>query len=279
MHDLVTQGHTARKRFGQNFLQDQNVIAGIVKAINPSADDNIVEIGPGLAALTTPVSEKVNKLHVIELDRDLAQRLRENPFLATKLEIHETDALKFDFSTLGSKENPIRIFGNLPYNISTPIMIHLFSQANVIKDMHFMLQKEVVNRLAAAPDSKDYGRLSVITQYYCRVIPIMEVKPHAFRPAPKVTSAVVRLVPYTQKPYEVKNIRKLEQVIALAFNQRRKTIHNSLRGFITDEELTATGIDPQTRAENISIRQYCMLADILNEKSISDELLTASTQS
>jgi 16S rRNA (adenine1518-N6/adenine1519-N6)-dimethyltransferase len=142
-----------------------------------------------------------------------------------------------------------------------------------------MLQKEVVNRLAAAPDSKDYGRLSVITQYYCRVIPIMEVKPHAFRPAPKVTSAVVRLVPYTQKPYEVKNIRKLEQVIALAFNQRRKTIHNSLRGFITDEELTATGIDPQTRAENISIRQYCMLADILNEKSISDELLTASTQS
>ena len=163
MHDLVTQGHTARKRFGQNFLQDQNVIAGIVKAINPSADDNIVEIGPGLAALTTPVSEKVNKLHVIELDRDLAQRLRENPFLATKLEIHETDALKFDFSTLGSKENPIRIFGNLPYNISTPLMIHLFSQANVIKDMHFMLQKEVVNRLAAAPDSKDYGRLSVIT--------------------------------------------------------------------------------------------------------------------
>lgn len=272
MHDLVTQGHTARKRFGQNFLQDQNVIANIVRAINPAADDNIVEIGPGLAALTTPVSEKVNKLHVIELDRDLAKRLRENPFLAPKLEIHEADALKFDFSTLGSKENPVRVFGNLPYNISTPLMIHLFSQADLIKDMHFMLQKEVVNRLAAAPDSKDYGRLSLITQYYCKVIPIMEVKPNAFRPAPKVTSAVVRLVPHDKKPYEVKDIRKLEQVLALAFNQRRKTVHNSLRGFISDDELLSAGINPQLRAENITLAQYCILADMLLDKNIEEVL-------
>lgn len=276
MHDLVTQGHTARKRFGQNFLQDQNVIANIVRAINPSANDNIVEIGPGLAALTTPVSEKVNKLHVIELDRDLAKRLRENPFLSPKLEIHEADALKFDFSTLGSKENPVRVFGNLPYNISTPLMIHLFSQSEVIKDMHFMLQKEVVTRLAAAPDSKDYGRLSLITQYYCKVIPIMEVKPNAFRPAPKVTSAVVRLVPYDKKPYEVKDIRKLEQVLALAFNQRRKTIHNSLRGFISDEELLNLGISPQLRAENITLQQYCQLADMLLDKNIENVNQTQS---
>lgn len=263
MNDKVTLGHTARKRFGQNFLQDQSVIANIVRAINPKVDDNIVEIGPGLAAITTPVSELVNKLHVIELDRDLAQRLRENPFLAPKLDIHEIDALKFDFHELGTPENKVRVFGNLPYNISTPLMIHLFSQCEIIKDMHFMLQKEVVERLAAAPNSKDYGRLSLITQYYCKVIPIMEVKPGAFRPAPKVTSAVVRLIPHEQKPYTVSNIKNLERVLALAFNQRRKTVHNSLRDLFTDEDLSKANIAPNLRAENITLEQYTILANLL----------------
>ncbi len=253
MNDKVTMGHTARKRFGQNFLQDMNVINNIVRAINPKADDNIAEIGPGLAALTMPVSEKVNKLHVIELDRDLAERLRHNPFLAPKLEIHEADALKFDFRTLAQNEK-LRVFGNLPYNISTPLMIHLFECADYIKDMHFMLQKEVVERLAAAPNSKDYGRLSIFTQYFCKVIPLMEVKPGAFRPAPKVTSAVVRLVPYEKKPIEVKNVKRLEQVLAVAFNQRRKTIHNSLSTILNDEDLAKADIAPTLRAENITLQ-------------------------
>lgn len=266
MNDKVTMGHTARKRFGQNFLQDQNVIAGIVRAINPKPDDNIAEIGPGLAALTTPVSEKVNKLHVIELDRDLAERLRHNPFLAPKLDIHEADALKFDFTTLATKR-PLRVFGNLPYNISTPLMLHLFACSEAISDMHFMLQKEVVERLAATPNTKDYGRLSVITQYYCRVLPIMEVKPGAFRPAPKVTSAVVRLVPHQDKPHKVKDVRLLEQVLAVAFNQRRKTIHNSLGTLFTDSELEEAGLALNLRAENITLAQYCVLADILWTKN------------
>ncbi len=265
MNDKVTMGHTARKRFGQNFLQDSHVIQNIVKAINPQAQDNILEIGPGLAALTTPVSELVNKLKVIELDRDLADRLRHNPFLAPKLEIFETDALNFDFRQVASPDHKIRVFGNLPYNISTPLMLHLFSQADVIQDMHFMLQKEVVERLAAAPDSKDYGRLSVITQYYCKVMPIMEVKPHAFRPAPKVTSAVVRLIPHATLPYPVKDIKKLERVLAVAFNQRRKTLHNSVQTILTDAQLQQANIDPNLRAENVSLEQYCLLANMLED--------------
>ncbi len=265
MNTVATFGHVARKRFGQNFLQDARVIQNIVNAINPKKDDLILEIGPGLGALTEPVSDRVDKLNCIELDRDLAERLRETPFLNQKLNIFEEDALKFDFRTIASKENKIRIFGNLPYNISSPLLLHLFSQSDVISDMHFMLQKEVVERLAAAPDSKDYGRLSVITQYYCRVMPIMEVSPRAFRPAPKVTSAVVRLIPHAEKKHEVKNVKNLEKVLQVAFNQRRKTIHNSLSSLFSDEELDKAGVSPTLRAENLSLENYCTLADLLED--------------
>ena len=263
MNDKVTFGHTARKRFGQNFLQDQHVIQNIVRSINPQFDDNIVEIGPGLAALTEPVSEKVNKLHVIELDKDLAKRLREHPFLSPKLDIHEADALKFDFNELVHEDKPLRVFGNLPYNISTPLMIHLFSYSDKIKDMHFMLQKEVVERLCAAPNSKSYGRLSVIAQYYCKTMPIMEVPPTAFRPAPKVVSAVIRLIPHKEKPFVANNIENLEKVLAVAFNQRRKTIHNSLSSLFSDEDLQKVGLDFNLRAENINLEQYVQLANLL----------------
>ena len=265
MNDRVTFGHVARKRFGQNFLQDSRVIANIVNAINPKKDDFILEIGPGLGALTEPVAEKVDLLNCIELDRDLADRLRHTPFLSEKLNIIETDALKFDFRSIATKENPVRVFGNLPYNISTPLLIHLFSQCEVISDMHFMLQKEVVERLAAAPNSKDYGRLSVITQFYCKVIPIMEVKPSAFRPAPKVISAVARLVPHKERPFNVRSIPALEKVLAVAFNQRRKTVHNSLSSLFTDEKLENAGISLTARAENLSLKDYCTLADLLED--------------
>ena len=182
MNDNVHLGHRARKRFGQNFLHDEFVIDGIVSAINPQVGENLVEIGPGLGALTEPVAREVDHLSVVELDRDLAERLRNHPTLAKKLTVHEGDAMKFDFTALAS-EKPLRIFGNLPYNVSTPLMFHLFSFAGAVQDMHFMLQKEVVNRLAAGPNSKAYGRLTVMAQYYCKVIPVLEVPPEAFKSA------------------------------------------------------------------------------------------------
>ena len=259
-------GHTARKRFGQNFLHDAYIIDQIVSAINPQDGENLVEIGPGLAALTEPVCERVSKLNVVELDRDLAERLRTHPFISSKLNIIESDALKFDFSALMENEKPLRVFGNLPYNISTPLMFHLFSFADKVQDMHFMLQKEVVNRLAATPGNKNYGRLSVMAQYFCQVIPVLHVPPGAFSPPPKVDSAVVRLVPYTDKPTKVDDEKYLNQVCTQAFNQRRKTIRNSLKESVTEAEMTAAGINPELRAENLTLADFATLANLVAEK-------------
>ncbi len=263
-------GHTARKRFGQNFLHDDYVIDKIVSAIHPQNGDNLVEIGPGLGALTDPVCEQVDRLTVIELDRDLAKRLRHHPFHGDKLNIIEQDALTLDFSSLQAAmpdtEKKLRVFGNLPYNISTPLMFHLFDYADYISDMHFMLQKEVVNRLAAGPGSKSYGRLSVMTQYYCRVIPVLTVPPGAFKPPPKVDSAVVRLVPHPTSPVNVHSVSTLERVCALAFNQRRKTIRNSLKDCISESDIASLGIEPGVRAEMLSLHDFAMLANFVYEQ-------------
>ncbi|WP_312925214.1 16S rRNA (adenine(1518)-N(6)/adenine(1519)-N(6))-dimethyltransferase RsmA [Atlantibacter hermannii] len=272
MNNRVHQGHLARKRFGQNFLNDQFVIESIVSAIHPQKDQAMVEIGPGLGALTEPVGERLDKLTVIELDRDLAARLQTHPFLAPKLTIYQQDAMTMDFGELSrTLGQPLRVFGNLPYNISTPLMFHLFSYTDAIADMHFMLQKEVVNRLVAGPNSKAYGRLSVMAQYYCQVIPVLEVPPTAFTPPPKVDSAVVRLVPYATLPHPVKEIRLLSRITTEAFNQRRKTIRNSLGNVFSIEALTSMGIDPALRAENISVAQYCQLANYLADNLPSKE--------
>jgi 16S rRNA (adenine1518-N6/adenine1519-N6)-dimethyltransferase len=257
-------GHTARKRFGQNFLHDNYVIDQIVTVIGPQKDQHMVEIGPGLGALTEPVCELIDALTVIELDRDLAARLRTHPFIASKLTIIEADALKFDFSQLISDDKPLRIFGNLPYNISTPLMFHLFSFANKVQDMHFMLQKEVVNRLAASPGNKSYGRLSVMAQYHCQIIPVLHVPPGAFNPPPKVDSAVVRLVPHQQKPVSLLNEETLHKVCAQAFNQRRKTIRNSLKESLTEQQLIDLDINPELRAENLSLEQYAKIANAVD---------------
>lgn len=267
MNNKTHLGHTARKRFGQNFLHDDYIIDSIVAAISPQYDDNIVEIGPGLGALTEPVAEKVKCLNVVELDRDLAERLAKHPVLGDKLNITQADAMLFDFGQLASTENQLRVFGNLPYNISTPLMFHLFEFANKIKDMHFMLQKEVVNRLCAGPDCKAYGRLTVMAQYYCKVIPVLEVPPTAFIPAPKVDSAVVRLEPYDTPPFIAKSMKSLNQVCSMAFNQRRKTIRNSLRDLLDVEQLQAMGIDPIKRAENISVEEYVKMANIIYDNN------------
>lgn len=266
MNTRVHQGHLARKRFGQNFLNDQFVIDSIVSAINPLKGQAMVEIGPGLGALTEPVGERLDEMTVIELDRDLAARLQTHPFLAPKLTIYQQDAMTMDFGELSQKiGQPLRVFGNLPYNISTPLMFHLFSYTDAIADMHFMLQKEVVNRLVAGPNCKAYGRLSVMAQYYCNVIPVLEVPPTAFTPAPKVDSAVVRLVPHTIIPNPVKELRVLSRITTEAFNKRRKTIRNSLGHLFSPEVMAELGIDATLRAENISVAQYCQLANYLAE--------------
>lgn len=262
MNNRVHQGHFARKRFGQNFLHDNYIIESIVAAIQPKKGEALVEIGPGLAALTVPVSKLVDHLTVIEIDRDLASRLVENPFLQNKISVIEQDALNFDFNKLSDTlGQPLRVFGNLPYNISTPLMFHLFEYAPIITDMHFMLQKEVVTRLVAAPNSKSYGRLSVMAQYYCQIIPVLEVPPTAFKPAPKVDSAVVKLIPYKEKPYLVNDIKVLSRITTEAFNQRRKTIRNSLSNLFNSEQIAELGIDPNLRAENLTVQQYCLLAN------------------
>jgi len=256
-------GHQAKKRFGQNFLHDEAVISDIIDAINPEPGENLVEIGPGLGALTEPVIERAEKLSVIELDRDLAKRLRHHPFLAPHLTIYETDALNFDFAQLATDEKPLRIFGNLPYNISTPLIFHLLTFKDKVQDMHFMLQKEVVQRMAAEPHCKAYGRLSIMTQYQCQVIPVMEIGPEAFKPAPKVDSAIVRLVPHRDIKNPVKDINALNTVCLAAFNQRRKTIRNSFKNLISVAQLESLNIDANLRPENLSLDDYITLANFI----------------
>lgn len=267
MNSKTHLGHQAKKRFGQNFLFEPHIISNIVDAINPEPGENLVEIGPGLGALTEPVVERAAKLSVVELDRDLAHRLKHHPFLAPHLTIYETDALKFDFSQLADSPESLRIFGNLPYNISTPLIFHLLSFHQSIKDMHFMLQKEVVERMAAMPNSKAYGRLSIMTQYQCQVIPVMEIPPTAFKPAPKVDSAIVRLIPHRQIAEPVDDIEMLNKVCITAFNQRRKTIRNSFKKLLSAEQLSALAIDDNLRPENLTIAQYVAIANSLSRNS------------
>jgi len=261
-------GHQAKKRFGQNFLHDDSVISKIVDAINPEPGENLVEIGPGLGALTEPVIERAGDISVVELDRDLAHRLRHHPFLAPHLTIYEDDALNFDFAKLASTEKPLRIFGNLPYNISTPLIFHLLTFKDKVKDMHFMLQKEVVQRMASGENCKAFGRLSIMTQYQCQVLPVMEIGPEAFKPAPKVDSAIVRLIPHKVIKNPVKDIKALNTVCLAAFNQRRKTIRNSFKKLISAEQLISLDIDPTLRPENLSLDTFVKLANFIVDNPV-----------
>ena len=253
------RGHTPRKRFGQNFLVSPGVIRNIVAAIAPRRDDNLVEIGPGLAALTTPLLEAVERLHVVEIDRDLIARLRED-FPADKLTIHEGDALAFDFASLGGG---LRIVGNLPYNISTPLLFHLADYAAQVRDMHFMLQKEVVDRMVAAPGGGDYGRLSVMLQYRFDMERLFVVPPGAFEPPPKVDSAIVRLTPRPASALTVRDEAALARVVTTAFSQRRKMLRNTLRELFGEAALGALGIAPTARPEELAVADYAALANAL----------------
>lgn len=262
----------ARKRFGQNFLVNNHIINSIVEAINPQEGDFLVEIGPGHAALTRPVLEQSKALTAIELDRDLAERLRHDPFLKG-LTLIEADALKVDFSQLpGANEGKLRVFGNLPYNITSPLLFHLLKFEG-IQDLHFMLQKEVVERLAAGPGSKDYGRLTVMAQYHAQVIPVLTVPPTAFVPPPKVMSAVVRLKPKALTPQERALAPFLNKVTATAFSARRKTIRNSLAPLFSPEELQELGVDLKSRAEDLALGIFVSLAQALSQKRTLEEIL------
>lgn len=255
------EGHKARKRFGQNFLHDQRVIAKIVRAVNPRTGDNLVEIGPGLAALTSPRIGECDALTVVELDRDLAAGLPERVPYPERLTIVEADALKYDFNQLLKDDKPLRIVGNLPYNISTPLLFHLLEFGGKVKDMHFMLQKEVVDRITAKPNTKEYGRLSVMIQYYCSATFLFEVPAGSFNPPPKVTSAVFRLEPYAQKPIIAKDEKALSRLVSHVFTQRRKTLRNSLKGMLSDDAFEKVGINPMARPETLTLAEFVALAD------------------
>ena len=250
--------HTPRKRFGQNFLQDQSIIRNIIECINPLPEQNFIEIGPGLAALTKPLIEKLSHLEVIELDRDIVNFLQET-FTPQQLTIHQGDALKFDF-TMNNK--PIRVVGNLPYNISTPIMFYLSKFAN-IQNMVFMLQKEVVERICAKPNNRDYGKLTIMLQYKYKCRYLLDVPPESFYPAPKVDSAIVSLTPRTDYDWHQVDETNLNQVVSKAFSQRRKTISNSLKGLFSSEQLIEAGIDPLLRPENIELEKYISLSKLI----------------
>lgn len=253
--------HIPRKRFGQNFLTDDTVLYNIIRVIDPQPKDTMVEIGPGLAAMTRLLLEGVEQMHVVELDRDLVERLKKS-FDPKRLIIHSADALQFDFSSIpvpaGSK---LRIVGNLPYNISSPLLFHLAEMASHVQDQHFMLQKEVVERMVAEPGSKTYGRLSVMLQWRYHMELMFVVPPTAFDPPPRVDSAIVRMIPLPN-PLPCDQA-KLEQVVLKAFSQRRKVIRNCLAGMFSESDLLEAGVDPQARPETIPLEQYVALANRL----------------
>ncbi|MBP8144813.1 MAG: 16S rRNA (adenine(1518)-N(6)/adenine(1519)-N(6))-dimethyltransferase RsmA [Inhella sp.] len=248
------KGHQARKRFGQHFLTDTGVIDAIVRAIAPRPGDNMVEIGPGLAAMTQPLVERLGRLTVVELDRDLAMRLRQHP----QLQVVEGDVLKVDFSAFGSG---LRIVGNLPYNISSPILFHLLPFAGQVMDQHFMLQKEVVDRMAAAPGSGDYGRLSVMLQWRYEVEALFDVAPEAFDPPPRVVSAIVRMTPWAE-PASL-DPALLEELVQVAFSQRRKLLRHTLGRWLESRQYTGE-FDLQRRAEEVPVAEYLRLVQNLN---------------
>jgi 16S rRNA (adenine1518-N6/adenine1519-N6)-dimethyltransferase len=254
--------HQAKKRFGQNFLVDEQIIGEIISAIRPEPEDNMVEIGPGLGALTRPLLKTLNHLHVVEIDRDIIARL-ESDYPKNKLVIHAGDALVFDFATLPV---PLRIVGNLPYNISSPLLFHFASYAERIRDMHFMLQDEVVERMVAESSTPAYGRLSVMLQYRFQMEKLLDVPPESFRPAPKVDSAIVRMIPLPVSEIGVRNEKLFAAIVRTAFGQRRKTLRNTLRSYLSEADFKELDIDAQFRAENLSVAEFAKVANYLNQR-------------
>jgi 16S rRNA (adenine1518-N6/adenine1519-N6)-dimethyltransferase len=258
--------HAPRKRFGQHFLNDTDIIDRLVQAIAPEKGQHLVEIGPGQGALTIPVLTKTGEIDAVELDWDLIPILKARCKDHGVLNVHQADALTFDFKQLIHANEPLRIIGNLPYNISTPLIFHLLEYAADIRDMHFMLQKEVVDRLAAKCGNGDYGRLSIMVQYHCHVTALFPVPAEAFYPPPKVDSSIVRLVPHVSVDYFAKDYKHFGDMVKQAFNQRRKTLRNCLKTLMNDDDWKVSGIDPQLRPEQLSVKDYVNLSNALVDK-------------
>ena len=259
--------HRARKRFGQHFLHDQSVIDWILAAIDPQPDQYLVEIGPGKGTLTSRLLPRCRHLDVIELDRDLVTLLRNRFADDDTLSIHSADALRFDFCMLRTGDEKLRLIGNLPYNISTPLLFHLVEHRHCIADMHFMLQKEVVDRLSAGPGSKRYGKLSVMIQYHYQVEHLFDVPAAHFEPQPKVLSAIVRLSPHKTPPVIVDRLSMLQQVVTQAFSQRRKTLRNALSPLFSESEMKALNINPAARAETLGLKEFARLSNYQSKNS------------
>ena len=252
--------HRPRQRFGQHFLHDAGVIRRILEVVQASPDEHLVEIGPGLGALTCPLLVAVGRLQAVELDRDLIPRLETRCRGLGELQLYQADALYFNFAALRQDEHRLRLVGNLPYNIATPLLFHLLAQAGSIQDMHFMLQKEVAERLAAGPGQGAYGRLSVMVQYHCQVELLFTIGPDAFAPPPQVESAFVRLLPREQPLVAVGDERDFARLVRQAFSQRRKTLRNTLAGLLTPASIQAAGIDPGVRPETLGLAEFAALS-------------------
>ncbi len=265
------QKYKTKKRFGQHFLHDHHVIQKLIYEINPLPSDLMVEIGPGLGALTFPLLDKIDKLHVVEIDRDVIKRLEQKN--SPKLSIHSVDALEFDFSNLSKNGDSLRVVGNLPYNISTPLIFHLLEPLTekgikiLISDMHFMLQNEVVQRITASPGNKSFGRLSVMVQYYCETEYLFFVGPESFDPPPKVDSAILRLKPWKDKPFTAKDDKQFSTLVAQAFSMRRKTLRNNLKKILSTEQIESVEIDPSQRAETLSVEDFVKLSNLVTDIS------------
>lgn len=255
--------HQAKKRFGQHFLHDRNIVDKMLRAINLQTTDRVVEIGPGPGALTFPLLEMLPRLDVVEIDRDVIAWWQQQPQAQGKLHIHAQDALKLDIPGLRGEGEMLRIVGNLPYNISTPLIFHFLRHRQHIRDMLFMLQKEVVDRITAEADSSDYGRLSVMVQYFCDTHYLLTVGPGAFSPPPKVDSAVVYLKPWVTPPHVANDPEHFADLVAQAFSQRRKTLRNTLKGMVEAEQMESLGIDPTRRAETLAVADFVNLANLM----------------
>lgn len=257
--------HTPRKRFGQHFLHDKSIIQRLVDAIHPQPDDHIIEIGPGQGALTVPILKATHRMDVVELDRDLIPALKSRCKEFGELSVYEGDALAFDFAQLFRDAKPVRLIGNLPYNISTPLIFHLLQYAANIKDMYFMLQKEVVDRMAAKVGNDAYGRLGIMVQYHCQVAALFDVAPGAFYPPPQVQSSIVRLIPYQTIPHHAHDYEHFANLVKLAFAQRRKTLRNCLKTVLHDDDWKRVDVDPQLRPEQLRMEDYVKLSNALVE--------------
>lgn len=258
------KSHQPKKRLGQNFLTDEFIIHMIVQSINPRRQDHLVEIGPGLGAITLPLLSLVDKIDAIELDRDVIPSLQKKAMDRGHLIIHQQDILTFDLATIATHKKSLRIVGNLPYNISTPLLFHLLQQKAWIIDMHFMLQKEVAERLIAIPGNKQYGRLSVMAQYHCFIEPLLDVPPSAFTPSPQVHSMFIRLEPMERERVVAKNWSQFDSVVKQAFGMRRKTIHNALKNRITKEQLISLDIDPNKRPEQLTVENFVIISNLIS---------------